>query len=219
MKSNKSNEGIQLTNRTFVVPEKLFRAQSVADTIHRQIGSAKKKQQPKSTSSKHLGQPLPFTPPPSATCCNGWRICEAFQVVRAGCRLYHVTEAAIMGPFGLTTIGNIQALSPRILTVICPSGAPIDGSRCFMAQCDACVRLQGQIPPARYISPRNFLQMWWRFTGCKLDSDKDLRLIRRAQRNTPSIWASRWDDEVCLLPVGIDETLVALVSGWTLRLG
>lgn len=146
MKSNKSNEGIQLTNRTFVVPEKLFRAQSVADTIHRQIGSAKKKQQPKSTSSKHLGQPLPFTPP-SATCCNGWRICEAFQVVRAGCRLYHVTEAAIMGPFGLTTIGNIQALSPRILTVICPSGAPIDGSRCFMAQCDACVRLQGQIPP------------------------------------------------------------------------
>lgn len=63
MKSNKSNEGIQLTNRTFVVPEKLFRAQSVADTIHRQIGSAKKKQQPKSTSSKHLGQPLPFTPP------------------------------------------------------------------------------------------------------------------------------------------------------------
>lgn len=81
-----------------------------------------------------------------------------------------------MGPFGLTTIGNIQALSPRILTVICPSGAPIDGSRCFMAQCDACVRLQGQIPPARYISPRNFLQMWWRFTGCKLDSDKDLWL-------------------------------------------
>lgn len=52
-----------------------------------------------------------------------------------------------MGPFGLTTIGNIQALSPSILTVICPSGAPIDGSRCFMAQCDACVRLQGQIPP------------------------------------------------------------------------
>lgn len=74
-------------------------------------------------------------------------------------------------------------------------------------------------PPARYISPRNFLQMWWRFTGWKLDSDKDLWLIRRAQRNTPSIWASRWDDEVCLLPVGIDETLVALVSGWTLRLG
>ena len=77
----------------------------------------------------------------------------------------------------------------------------------------------GTDPPPRYISPRNFLQMWWKFTGRKMDSDKDLWLIRRAQRNTSSIWESRWENAVCLVPVGIDETLVALVSGGSLRLG
>lgn len=40
----------------------------------------------------------------------------------------------VMGPFRLTTISNIQALSLYVPTAICPSGAPIDASRCFMAQ-------------------------------------------------------------------------------------
>lgn len=49
----------------------------------------------------------------------------------AGCITY---RGCIMGPFGLTTI-SIGALSPRVLTVICPLGAAIDGSWYFMAQC------------------------------------------------------------------------------------
>lgn len=156
MKSNKSNEGIQLINRAFCSSGKAFPGavsgghNPQADRFCKKNNNLKALPQSISVSLSHS--------PPSATCCNGWRICGAFQVVSAGCRLYHVTEAAIMGPFGLTTIGNIQALSPHILTVICPSGAPIDGSRCFMAQCDACVRLQGQIPPPRALYITTVLQ-------------------------------------------------------------
>lgn len=63
-----------------------------------------------------------------------------------------------MGPFGLTTISNIQALSPHILTVISPAGEPINGSRCFMAQRVTCVCRLGQLGPPCYITT-DFLQM------------------------------------------------------------
>lgn len=52
---------------------------------------------------------------------------------------------SIMGPFGLTTISNIQALSRHALTVICPPGAPIDGLRCFTAQCVTSICRRGAV--------------------------------------------------------------------------
>lgn len=41
----------------------------------------------------------------------------------------------ITGPFELTTINSIGALSLHVLIPICPWGAPVNGSWCFMAQC------------------------------------------------------------------------------------